>query len=62
MDARHNDSRYGRVLMATGRDAADVAITTSFGDAYLSNFYVDSFLVDDQGKKLPIEGAPAPAV
>ena len=23
--------RIGRVLMATGRDAADVAITTSFG-------------------------------
>ena len=58
MDARHNDSRYGRVLMATGRDAADVAITTSFGDAYLSNFYVDSYLVDEQGIKLPIEGAP----
>jgi len=60
MDARHNDSRYGRVLMATGRDAADVAITTSFGDAYLAHFYVDSFLVDENGKKLPIEGAPLP--
>src|SRR5579871_3899014 len=46
MDARHNDSRYGRVLMATGRDAADVAITTSFGDAYLAHFCVDSFEVD----------------
>ena len=33
MDARHNDARPGRVLMATGRDAADVAITTSFGNA-----------------------------
>ncbi len=28
MDARHNDARPGRVLMSTGRDAADVAITT----------------------------------
>ena len=27
-DARHNIPRIGRVLMATGRDAADVAITT----------------------------------
>ena len=62
MDARHNDSRFGRVLMATGRDAADVAITTSFGDAYLAHFYVDSYLVDEQGKKLPIEGAPTTAV
>ena len=31
LDARHNYPRLGRVLMATGRDAADVAITTSFG-------------------------------
>jgi transglutaminase-like putative cysteine protease len=59
MDARHNDSRYGRVLMATGRDAADVAITTSFGDAYLAHFYVDSFEVDENGAKTPIPGAPA---
>jgi transglutaminase-like putative cysteine protease len=62
MDARHNDSRYGRVLMAAGRDAADVAITTSFGDAYLAHFYVDSFEVDESGFKLPIPGAPPATV
>jgi len=28
------------VLMATGRDAADVAITTSFGTAWLKSFTV----------------------
>lgn len=39
-DARHNQPRLGRVLMATGRDAADVAITTSFGAAELSKFTV----------------------
>ncbi len=39
-DARHNQPRIGRVLMATGRDAADVAITTSFGRAKLSKFTV----------------------
>jgi len=39
-DARHNCPRIGRVLMATGRDAADVAITTSFGAAYLTKFQV----------------------
>lgn len=39
-DARHNRSRIGRVLMATGRDAADVAITTSFGSAPLQQFTV----------------------
>jgi transglutaminase-like putative cysteine protease len=42
MDARHNEPRYGRVLMATGRDAADVAITTSFGNAELKHFWVES--------------------
>ncbi|MDP8988583.1 MAG: transglutaminase family protein [Acidobacteriota bacterium] len=39
-DARHNTPRIGRILMATGRDAADVAITTSFGAAYLKKFEV----------------------
>jgi transglutaminase-like putative cysteine protease len=58
MDARHNDPRVGRVLMATGRDAADVAITTSFGNAYLAHFYVDSFEIGADGKKLPIPGEP----
>ena len=32
-DARHNTPRIGRVLMARGRDAVDVALTTSFGGA-----------------------------
>jgi transglutaminase-like putative cysteine protease len=39
-DARHNCPRIGRVLMATGRDAADVAITTSFGSSVLKRFSV----------------------
>ena len=39
-DARHNHPRIGRVLMATGRDASDVAITTSFGIANLRYFSV----------------------
>jgi transglutaminase-like putative cysteine protease len=39
-DARNNVPRIGRVLMATGRDAADVAITTSFGASWLQNFTV----------------------
>jgi transglutaminase-like putative cysteine protease len=41
-DARHNQRRIGRVLMATGRDATDVAITTSFGSAPLKWFSVVS--------------------
>jgi transglutaminase-like putative cysteine protease len=39
-DARHNAPRIGRVLMATGADATDVAITTSFGTAQLQSFKV----------------------
>jgi transglutaminase-like putative cysteine protease len=39
-DARNNQPRIGRVLMATGRDASDVAITTSFGQAILRYFFV----------------------
>ena len=39
-DARHNQARIGRVLMAVGRDAADVALTTSFGAMPLLQFTV----------------------
>jgi transglutaminase-like putative cysteine protease len=39
-DARHNTPRIGRILMATGRDAADVAISTAFGFARLDGFKV----------------------
>jgi transglutaminase-like putative cysteine protease len=42
VDARHNHARIGRVLMAVGRDASDVAITTSFGIASLTHFNVVS--------------------
>lgn len=40
MDARHNHPRVGRVLMARGRDATDVALTTAFGQATLVQFNV----------------------
>jgi transglutaminase-like putative cysteine protease len=40
MDARHNRPRIGRILMTTGRDATDVAITTAFGSAPLRRFEV----------------------
>jgi transglutaminase-like putative cysteine protease len=39
-DARNNQPRLGRILMATGRDASDVAITTSFGQADLRHFFI----------------------
>lgn len=39
-DARHNRPRKGRILMARGRDATDVALTTTFGLATLTKFEV----------------------
>jgi transglutaminase-like putative cysteine protease len=39
-DARHNTPRIGRVLIARGRDAADVALSNTFGPATLTSFRV----------------------
>jgi transglutaminase-like putative cysteine protease len=39
-DARHNIPRIGRILMALGRDAADTAISTTFGLTTLRRFEV----------------------
>jgi transglutaminase-like putative cysteine protease len=39
-DPRNNEPRIGRILIARGRDAADVAISTSFGPAKLEMFRV----------------------
>ena len=39
-DARHNKRRIGRIVMAYGRDAIDVAISTGFGPSYLRDFTV----------------------
>jgi transglutaminase-like putative cysteine protease len=39
-DARHNTPRIGRILMAQGRDATDVALSTSFGATRLASFKV----------------------
>ncbi len=59
-DARHNTPRIGRVLMATGRDATDVAITTSFGSARLTKFEVTADEV--KGEAAPAAGSAANAV
>ena len=39
-DPRNNTPRIGRILVARGRDAADVALTTSFGPSTLESFKV----------------------
>ena len=39
-DARHNKPRIGRILMARGRDATELALVTSFGPCALTSFHV----------------------
>jgi transglutaminase-like putative cysteine protease len=39
-DARHNTPRVGRIVIARGRDASDVAISNSFGPTGLLQFKV----------------------
>jgi transglutaminase-like putative cysteine protease len=48
-DARNNRRRIGRILIARGRDATDVAIANTFGEAYLTDFKVVSRLAPDIG-------------
>jgi len=49
-DARHNVPRIGRIVMARGRDATDVAIVTSFGPGALAGFAVVTEEVVEAGK------------
>ncbi len=46
-DPRNNVPRIGRILIARGRDATDVAISTSFGPSALLNFTV---ITDEIGR------------
>jgi len=45
-DARHNRPRIGRILIGRGRDATDVAISTSYGPSKLARFEVITEQVD----------------
>ena len=46
-DARHNRPRTGRVIVATGRDAADTAFSTTYGATQLSRMRVWALPADD---------------
>ena len=66
-DPRNNARRIGRLVIARGRDAADVAISTSFGPANLQLFRVWTDQIDDDqatallSGQLPYPAAPAQA-
>ena len=52
VDARNNTPRIGRVLVARGRDAADVAISTTFGVNRLEAFHIRTEEVVADGTRL----------
>ena len=55
-DARHNQPRIGRVLIARGRDAADVAISSTFGPNTLEHFQVWTIETD----RTALDSGPGP--
>lgn len=58
-DARHNKPRAGRILIAQGRDASDVAFTTTFGGARLISMKV---WADETGPETTLDEPPRPRV
>ena len=60
-DARQNTPRIGRVVMARGRDATDVAIATVFGWQQLDRFDVVTDELPNQPDAVPLTGmSPQP--
>jgi transglutaminase-like putative cysteine protease len=56
-DARHNTPRIGRIVMARGRDATDVALTTSFGSSKLLSFNVTTEEIPEDANTLALNFA-----
>ena len=55
-DARHNQPRIGRVVIGRGRDAVDVALTTTYGPSQLVNF---SVWADKVAERSPLHATQA---
>jgi transglutaminase-like putative cysteine protease len=55
-DARHNQPRIGRIVIARGRDAADTAISNQFGSAKLARFTVITEELDPDAHWTDIPG------
>jgi transglutaminase-like putative cysteine protease len=56
-DARHNTPRIGRIVMARGRDATDVAISTTFGVTQLTQFTVITEELDAEAEAPVVRSA-----
>jgi transglutaminase-like putative cysteine protease len=61
-DARHNIPRIGRILIARGRDAADIPLVNSFGPHLLKSFRVWTDEVADAGSSSLALESPAAAL
>ncbi len=61
-DPRNNAPRIGRVLMAFGRDAADVSLTHTFGSSRLTDFRVwtDEIVAEEPGHAVPASAHSVP--
>ncbi|MBC7624750.1 MAG: transglutaminase family protein, partial [Aeromicrobium sp.] len=61
-DARNNTPRIGRVLIARGRDASDVALSTTFGPNTLESFTVwtDEVVAADEIPRIATYSDPGP--
>ena len=63
-DARHNMPRVGRVVVGFGRDAADVALTTSYGALNLTRMQVwaeeVAAAMEPEGESLSAKGPLLP--
>jgi transglutaminase-like putative cysteine protease len=60
-DPRNNVPRIGRVLIARGRDAADVAIVTTFGPSTLESFNIRTDEITESGAVIPALSSAARA-
>ena len=61
-DARHNEPRTGRIVVARGRDATDVALINSFGPHILKKFKVWTDEVAGHPRSRPPAAEPLPLV
>ena len=52
-DPRNNSRRVGRILIAHGRDAADVPLTQTFGPNTLTQFDVWTWDAEDNPAEAP---------
>lgn len=59
-DPRNNVPRIGRIVVARGRDAADIPLINSFGPHILSSFQVWTYEVDEVSDEPPVGPPESP--